>query len=1626
MKFLTPAAFGFLALAIPILLLYMLKLRRKPVQVSSTLLWEQLLRDRQANAPWQKLRRNLLLFLQLLILAALSLALARPAVQTPVVASGSLIVLLDASASMNADDVTPSRFEAARRAVQDLIARLPPASRLTLILVGQTPQVLAAAETDPARLREALSSAQVTQGSADWQAAFALAAGAAQGSREVTTVIVSDGGLPEKGLPALPGEMRYLPIGADDDNLAVTALALRASVNGLQLFAEVTNYSQVARDVLLSFYLGDALLTARRLSLAPASSQSLTLDDLPDQPGVYQARLSDAGGSAKLDALSLDDSAFAVYQAASARRVLLVSDGNLFLEQVLAALPGIQPFRALPGPDGAPQIPAQPFDLYVLDGLVPQPLPPGNLLFVNPVSNPLFQVGESFGDMSGLQVQEHPLTRFVDWSNVHVMQARGVQLPPWAETLVGAQAGPLVFAGEIASPLGTGNRRIAALTFDLRESDLPLQVAYPILFANLLDYLVPPSAFDATRALQPGESLSILPPPGVEQVVVVSPSKTAYAFTPLAGAITFTETGELGYYAVNFIVGESQTFQTFAVNLFDPTESDIRPRATIQVGSAQVAPSVAEQVGQREVWPWLAGLALLVLLVEWQAYHRRTFHSQSLISTPMTFTSPLFLLLLLLAPLVAWVGWPAPGAALSRSKGPGKKREIVSLILRLVILACLVLSLAGMEIVRGGDDLAVVFLVDVSDSMPPAAVSAEMDYLRQALTSMGPDDQAAIVLFGADALVERPMRAGAELGRVTSAPVTNQTDLAEAIRLGLALFPPGAARRMVILSDGAQTSGDALAAARLAAASGVQIVVAPFVTETVAEALVTQVDAPARLRPGEQFDLNVTVQASQPMRAEVRVLAADATVYQAAHDLRRGTQTFSLPLTAGAPGFVTYQVQITPEGDSFYQNNRLDAFSLVEGPPRLLMVAPAAGEVLPGGGTRPDESSALLAALQAAGFTVELVTPAYLPAHLPSLAQYNAVLLVDVPARQLGLNQMEALQTYVRDLGGGLAAVGGPSSFGVGGYYDTPLEAALPVDMQIKDEQRRPKLAMVFIIDHSGSMSETSGGVTKLDLAKEAVARSLDLVFPTDRIGVIAFDDAASWVVPMTDLTEPDAALAAVGSIQIGGGTDILAGLQAMAKVLPEESAKVKHVILLTDGGADPTGIPELVERLYTADGITLSTVGVGRDAAPFLEDLAALGGGRYHFTADPGSIPSIFTEETTLATRAYLVEETFFPKQASPSPILAGISSLPALRGYVASSPKPLAQVVLESDKGDPILATWQYGLGRSLAFTSDATGRWAHDWLRSEQFAVFWAQAVRSVLSETRQAALEMDIALQGEQARLTLDALDLSGAFLNGYQVQASLVAPDGEAQSLTLRQTAPGRYEADFAPTQQGVYLIRFSGHAPDGGNFAETAGWTLSYSPEYRRLDPDPDLLLRLAALSGGELTSPDPARAFSHDLVASRASRPAWPWLLALAALLLPFDVASRRLILTRQDFLRLRAALTRSRRPAPVPLPADARLDALRRARDRARAAGQASLAVHPNVGEPAESSVASSLSRRSSRPAGTPLPEPTIPPKPSSGEAAPGAAASPLGTAETLLKRKQARRSQNEGRRPPPSKEE
>jgi Mg-chelatase subunit ChlD len=858
-------------------------------------------------------------------------------------------------------------------------------------------------------------------------------------------------------------------------------------------------------------------------------------------------------------------------------------------------------------------------------------------------------------------------------------------------------------------------------------------------------------------------------------------------------------------------------------------------------------------------------------------------------------------------------------------------------------MLCLIFSLAGLEIDRGGDKLEVVFLLDLSDSMPADAQTKAIEYIETALANMGPDDSAALVVFARDALVERHMSSFDVLSPITSILDTDQTDLREAMRLALGLYSPDAAHRMVILSDGAITSDDVTSTAQVVAGSGVEILALPFDHQLEKEIMLRDVAIPTSVGTGERFDISVNMLATDPVDAELHIYAGGELVARREVELTRGLQTFRVPMVAGNPGFTRYVVQLIAEEDTFYQNNELATFVEVLGPPRVLVVAPLEGEPIGfSNELRPDEVTALRRALEGGEFLIEVIKPVQVPFGDPSeLANYASVILVDVPARDLNLRQMRALQTYVRDLGGGLIVVGGPTSFGVGGYYRTPLEETLPVEMRIKDQLRHPPLAIVFVIDYSGSMADTSGGVSKLDMAKEAVIRSVELLFPGDRVGVVAFDSAASWIVGMTEASDLDLVIEAVGSLRPGGGTDIFAGLEAMAKVLPSESVKDKHVILLTDGGADPSGIPELVSRLYNEEGITLTTVGVGRDAAHYLPELAMLGRGRYHFASDPASIPSIFTEETALASRSYIVEETFYPTQRYPSDILMGIHEVPQLHGYVATSIKGVASMILASHEGDPILAVWQYGLGRAVAFTSDATGRWANDWVQWSSFPAFWRQTVRFAAGQPDATPLGISVETDIDSVRLVVDAVTEAGEYMNMYAFEVRVVSPEGDAENIPLSQVAPGRYVGEFTPEEQGSYLFHVTGRG-DGRTLSTTKGWVLTYSPEYRPPMSRPEALEELAVDAGGRLAPSNSAHVFDHTLDTPHSTQPLWPWLLMFAASLLPIDVAIRRLAIDRsvlrQPWRRLTNSLRQRRALIPERLAKDFRMKALIQAKRRVR----------------------------------------------------------------------------------------
>lgn len=935
----------------------------------------------------------------------------------------------------------------------------------------------------------------------------------------------------------------------------------------------------------------------------------------------------------------------------------------------------------------------------------------------------------------------------------------------------------------------------------------------------------------------------------------------------------------------------------------------------------------------------------------------------------MSFTNPNALFLLLLLPVFVVVGWPRFAYR--------RHRDAVSLVVRLVLVTLLILGLAGIQVQRFADKLAVVFLIDVSDSVSPAMQSAAIDYVRTAADTMGEQDQAAVVVFGSDALVETPMTERLELVQMGSDPIRLNTDLAEAMRLGLALFPADTAKRMVILTDGKQTVGDAEEVARLAAATDVQVDYIYLAGETPdqqvsgPEILVTDVNVPTTVNEGEEFDLTVTIYSNRNNSlAEVRILSSGSVIYRQEIELPQGTNTYVFPdITVPTPGFVDFRVVVEPRSaDNFYQNNELSAFTEVTGPPRVLLVTSDTREI-----------EALQAALEETGLQVDVMGPRELPLGLAPLSSYDSIVLANVSAVDLTEDRMDFLQAYVRDLGGGLVAIGGPNSFGVGGYFETPLEETLPVEMRIRDQQRIPQLTMLFVIDRSGSMEISSGGgVSNLELAKEAIVRSFDLLNDNDRTGVISFDVSGQFVLPLQEVGDEanrESMRAQVGTLRPGGGTNIRQAVLSADEVLRNDPSQLKHIILLTDGGSDPSGIAASVDRMYQNYGITTSVVAVGQDYAPWLHDVATAGHGQFHLAYNVASIPAIFTAETLLATRSYIFEEDFRPTLTARHPIMSGIDSLPALKGYIATTPKMTSTVILTGPVDDPILVAWQYGLGRSIAFTSDASSRWAANWLNWDGFADFWSQAIRWTIIEGSTSNIEARVIQRGEQAVLTVDARDNEGAYLNGLQLDASVTNIRLESSTLSLQQVAPGRYEAVFNPEQEGSYFITVAGTSPEGdevstpARMVQTTGWVLSYSAEYRLDLTEAEqsqplaLLQQIARVTQGNTLNDRPENVFLHNLDQEQASKPLWPYFLLAALILLPFDVGARRLVLTRRDVERVRdtvGAWTGSRAtPDYETTVSSERLDRLKGAKGRARTPVRSDTMVPPPVQTPRRTTI-------------------------------------------------------------------
>lgn len=869
----------------------------------------------------------------------------------------------------------------------------------------------------------------------------------------------------------------------------------------------------------------------------------------------------------------------------------------------------------------------------------------------------------------------------------------------------------------------------------------------------------------------------------------------------------------------------------------------------------------------------------------------------------LTFDAPLALLLLVPALLLT------VGLHLGARRRIGAGRRRVALLVRTFLLAALVFALAGFQLVLPVDRLATVFVVDLSDSVGNAGREDALAFLRETLKERPDDDVAGIVAFGKGALVERLPSQLTGIDRLASTPLKSATDIGAALRLATALFPDDAQKRIVLLSDGNDTTGDGQAEAALAAARGVQIETRRIGLGDVEEVLIERMTTPSTARLGESIPVLVEIRSTVAQTATVRLFADGELAATQPVQLNAGLTRVTFDVKPTAAGFHTFRAVVEAALDTFSQNDRADSNTIVKGEPRTLVLA-------------GDDKVAkeLVAALTNQRQLVDTIVPEALSTDLGTLSGYDSVVLVDVSRLRLNDRQIAALQVYVRDLGKGLVMIGGPKSYGAGGYQKTLLEETLPVDMGVRDREKQPDVALVVVIDQSGSMAACHcntfnggmgggvgiGGVQKVDIGKEAILRAAAALTERDELGVVSFNESAHWVVKTQPLGGIGDLQAQIAGIRADGQTNIFAGLDQAVTSLEGSAATRRHIILLTDGWSSSGQYDAIIAKMKAA-GITLSTVGAGGGSNPFLQDLAKQGGGRFYDAANPSSIPDIFLKETQQVSGQQIVEETFFPIQVSSSPILRGLDAgMPQLRGYNGTTIKPAAQSVLVTARDDPLLAQWQYGLGRSVAWTSDSTGRWAKDWVGWSGFNRFFSQLVSWTFPGEETGGIEATFQTTGGKTSLHVESVESDGSPRDFYSTGATVVGPSLEPVTVNLVQIAPGVYEAPLGEIEAGAYAVRVTQTRPGTSPLGRTVGLVAQTPAEYRQLGANEPFLASLRAATGGTAvaTALDPWR---HDLTATDRFTELWPLLLVLALLLWPLDIALRRMSLGRRELAAAR-----------------------------------------------------------------------------------------------------------------------
>lgn len=837
-------------------------------------------------------------------------------------------------------------------------------------------------------------------------------------------------------------------------------------------------------------------------------------------------------------------------------------------------------------------------------------------------------------------------------------------------------------------------------------------------------------------------------------------------------------------------------------------------------------------------------------------------------------------LLLLALPALALLLWFE-----SQSAHPmeGLRKRLL-LVVRAVGILLALAALAGPARVSQTGKKALGIILDASQSMGAEGIEKGLAEARRLQGSLGAEAESFVVLLGDEpALLPEGPKPDVAAFLTTHG---GDSHYSAAVDYAQALFPAGASRDIVLIGDGHETRGRLLEAARQASVSGVRIHAIPIAGPRKPDARVRELVASRnRLNEGATLKLTAHLESTLEAQGTLKLFENGIQVEQRPVILKPG-QPLSETFTRTPGTRDTFKYRAVLEGiaaDSIPANNSALTLVDVRGRLRLLYLDSETGE-----------AAYLQQAMAKEGIELDLRQPGNIPSTLDQLSGYDGIILSDVPAHQIGEGAMNAMRDYVDKLGGGFLMLGGPNSFGLGGFYKTPIDDILPVRLKAPDEEEKQSAAVAIVMDRSGSMAGE-----KLEMAKSASIATAEVLGRNDFIGIYAFDSEAHVVAPMTRLTSTATIAGQISSVASGGGTNLQPAFEQAREALRRVKAKVKHMIILTDGQTSGTGYEAMASQCR-GEGITISTVSIGEGShVALLQAIASSGGGQSYTTTDAASITRIFTQDTLMHTGRMMREEPFIPNLVEKHPMLAGFDkwTSPDLLGYVKTIRKSTAQVPLLTDTGDPLLAHWRFGLGKVTAFTSDAKSRWASLWIvRWPDFSRFWSQLLRETARPPQGRHMDLATEMRGDDALLQVDLEEDAGTRANDARVQAevffvaadALGAPLKPVQNLSLGQTGPGRYEGSFRPDQPGVYLIR----AQSGAEMV-SAGLVHNPGSEASLGTVNESLLQQATQITGGKVLQPGQV----PDLSQTRAVQyiELWPSLLLTLLFLFLVDLAIRR-----------------------------------------------------------------------------------------------------------------------------------